>query len=342
LLAGDELWNKEEETPMNKKRLWLLLPVVAAVALAAVFTGYWPHAEAPVPAAPAQQDKPELKIGYLPITHATALVMAHQERNGVFDNFNLEVVKFGSWPELTEALFAGHIDGAVMLFELALAGRQRGIPLQAVALSHRDGNVMVARPEIAAVADLSGKRVAIPSRFSVHHILLYKALLKAGLSLGDVEIVEMAPPDMPAALAGGEIAAYLVAEPFGAVAEVQGVGKVLHPSQEIWENSTCCVLALREGVLRDYPDAATELTIALLAAGESAEADPGKAIAVSSDYFGHAENVLAPALARTTFRKLAPSIDEFRQHQQYLLDLGVLTEPVALDELINEELAKDR
>ena len=327
---------------MNKKRLWLLLPVAAAVALSVVFTGYWPRTEAPQQVSPVTPDKPALKIGYLPITHSTALVMAHQEHGGAFDNFNLEVVKFGSWPELTEALFAGHIDGAVMLFELALAGRQRGIPLQAVALSHRDGNVMVVRSEIERTADLSGRRVAIPSRFSVHHILLYKALLKAGLSIGDVEIVEMAPPEMPAALAGGEIAAYLVAEPFGAVAEVQGVGKILHPSQEIWENSTCCVLVLREGVLRDYPDAATELTIALLAAGESAEANLEKAIAVSSDYFGHAENILAPALARTTFRNLAPSIDEFRQHQQYLLDLGVLDQPLDLQDLINEALAKER
>ncbi|MBT9172697.1 MAG: Bicarbonate transport ATP-binding protein CmpC [Syntrophomonadaceae bacterium] len=327
---------------MNNKNLRLLLPVVAAVALAVVVTGYGRRTETPAPAVPVSQDKPLLKIGYLPITHATALVMAHQERGGAFANFDMEVVKFGSWPELTEALFAGHIDGAVMLFELALAGRQRGIPLQAVALGHRDGNVMVARPEIAAVADLSGRRVAIPSRFSVHHILLYKALQNAGLSLADVEIVEMAPPDMMAALAGGEIAAYLVAEPFGAVAEVQGVGKILLPSQEIWENSTCCVLALREEVLRDHPEAATELTIALLAAGEAAEADPQKAVAVSRQYFGHAEDILLPGLARTTFRELAPTVQEFAEHQQYLLDLGVLTEPVALEELINEELAKER
>jgi len=326
---------------MKKKNLWLLLLIALAVALTVV-VAVNRRTETPAPAAPVQQDKPVLKIGYLPITHATALVMAHQERGGAFDNFDMEVVKFGSWPELTEALFAGHIDGAVMLFELALAGRQRGIPLQAVALAHRDGNVMVARPEIATVADLSGRRVAIPSRFSVHHILLYKALQEAGLSLADVEIVEMAPPDMMAALAGGEISAYLVAEPFGAVAEVQGVGKILLPSQEIWENSTCCVLALREGVLRDHPEAATELTIALLAAGEAAEANPQKAVAVSRQYFGHAEEILLPGLARTTFRELAPSIREFAEHQQYLLDLGVLTEPVALEELINEELAKDR
>jgi NitT/TauT family transport system substrate-binding protein len=288
-----------------------------------------------------EDEKPTLKVGYLPITHSTAMVMAHQEGNGAFANFNMEVVMFGSWPELTEALFAGRIDGAIMLFELALAGRQKGIPLRVVALGHRDGNVLVSRPEITTVADLSGRRVAIPSRFSVHHILLYKALLNAGLSMRDIDLVEMAPPDMPAALGRDEIAAYVVAEPFGAVAEVLGVGKVLLPSQEIWLDSTCCVLALREEVLRDYPDAATELTVALLAAAEVAERDPGKAAAVSSQYFGHRVDILVPAIARTTFRRLEVSIAEFVKHQQYLLELGVLPEPINLGELIIESLVRD-
>jgi NitT/TauT family transport system substrate-binding protein len=319
--------------PMKKKNLWLLLLVVLAVVLAVV-VAVNRRIETP-------EDRPVLRIGYLPITHATALVMAHKEHNGVFANFNMEVVKFASWPELTEALFAGHIDGAVMLFELALAGRQRGIPLQVVALGHRDGNVLVVRPEIESVSDLAGRRVAIPSRFSVHHILLYKALQEAGLSLADVETVEMPPPDMMAALARGEIFAYLVAEPFGAVAEVQGVGKILLTSQEI-QKSTCCVLVLREEVLHNHPEVAMEMTVALLVAAEAAEADRQKAVVVSRQYFGHAEDILRPGLARTTFRELAPTVQEFAKHQQYLLDLRVLTAPVTLEEMINEELAKDR
>jgi NitT/TauT family transport system substrate-binding protein len=315
---------------MKKKYLWLMLAVAVAVALVVVF--------AVQPAPPEPQDKPVLRFGYLPITHSTLLAMAHEEHKGAFANFNMEVVKFASWPELTEALFAGHIDGAIMLFELALAGRQRGIPLRVVALGHRDGNVMAVRPEIEKVSDLADRRVAIPSRFSVHHILLAKALQNAGLSTKDVELVEMAPPDMVAALAGGKIAAYVVAEPFGAAAEALGVGKVLLRSQDIWLDSTCCVLVLREEVLRDYPEVATELTGALLAAAERAEEDPEKAVAVSSQYLGHAENILAPGLERTTFRRLAVSIAEMTEHQQYLLDLEVLEKPIDLGELIIEDL----
>jgi len=326
---------------VKNKKLLLVIAVVA-ITLSIAALSYYFRERLPGAETSIVQDRPVLKIGHLPITHSTALVMAHEKTGGEFSDFTLEVVNFSSWPELTEALFAGRIDGAVMLFELALAGRQRGIPIKAVALGHRDGNVMVTRPEIASVSDLSGKRVAIPSRFSVHHVLLHKALQDAGLSLEDVELVEMAPPDMMAALAGNEIAAYLVAEPFGAIAEVKGVGKVLLKSQDIWVNSTCCVLVLSEEVLRDNPKAAGELTAALLEAGREAEENPEKAADISSQYFGHAEDILIPGLARTTFSDLAISIDEFTKHQQYLIDLGVLLEPMELGELINEELAGQR
>lgn len=318
---------------MHGKPRWMLLPALLVIAAGLVLAAGFGRRPA---------ERPVLRIGYLPITHSALLVLAHHQRDGEFAHFNLEVVKFGSWPELTEALFGGGIDGAVMLFELALAGRQRGIPLRALALSHRDGNVMVVRPEIAAVSQLSGRRVAIPSRFSGHHILLYKALAGAGVPYSDVEIVEMPPPYMMAALARGEIAAYLVAEPFGAIAEARGVGRVLLQSQEIWENSTCCVLVLREEVMRRYPDAVAELVDALLAAGEAAEADPARLISITRRYLGHAEDILAAGLARTTFRQLQPTIAEFAKHQELLLELGVLPRPLDLKELIDEEVARRR
>ena len=94
--------------------------------------------------------------------------------------------------------------------------------------------------------------------------------------------------------------------------------------------------------MRRHQDAAVELVAALLAAGEAAEADPTRLIAVGRRYFGHAEDILAPGLARTTFRQLEPSIAEFAKHQELLLRLGVLPRPLDLEELIDEEVARRR
>jgi NitT/TauT family transport system substrate-binding protein len=47
---------------------------------------------------------------------------------------------------------------------------------------------------------LTGKRIAIPSRFAVDYLFLRKMLARESMTPQDIQIVEMAPPDMPAAL----------------------------------------------------------------------------------------------------------------------------------------------
>ena len=57
---------------------------------------------------------------------------------------------------------------------------------------------------------------------------MYETLKEEGLKKEDVNIVEMPPAEMPAALAGDQIAGYIVAEPFGAIGVNIDKGKVLH------------------------------------------------------------------------------------------------------------------
>jgi len=290
--------------------------------------------------AAVSKDRPVVRIAYLPITHSLPLAVAHMNTGGTFENFNLEPVKFSSWPELTEALHSGKIQGAITMLELTLVGRQKGFPLKVVALSHRNGDVMVVRPEIGSVAELKGRRVAIPHRLSGHNILLYIALQDAGLKYSDIQVVEMPPPDMMAALYRGEVDAYLVAEPFGAAAVAQGVGRVLLRAQDIWEGWICCGLAVREEFLNHSPDAVAELVKALLQAGEEIHTDPQKAIAASTSYFGHREDLMALALGWICYEDLVPQVQEFERLQDYLVAMGLMKERVNLRELVDDRWAK--
>ena len=95
-------------------------------------------------------------------------------------------MKFGSWPELAEALNAGKVDGASMLIELAVKAREQGFDLKVVALGHRDGNVVVVSKNINKAEDLKGKTFAIPSRLPAHNILLHIMLKNNGLSYSDL------------------------------------------------------------------------------------------------------------------------------------------------------------
>lgn len=106
--------------------------------------------------------------------------------------------------------------------------------------------MLVVDKSTSNVKQLKGKTFAIPHRASSHYILLVDALKKGGLTTKDVKIVELTPPEMPSALANGQIAGYCVAEPFGAVSVKQGYGRVLYRSDELWPHSICCALVFND------------------------------------------------------------------------------------------------
>ena len=136
-----------------------------------------------------------VKIGFLPITHAIPLYVEKEEEKA-----DIELIKFGSWPELMEALNSGKIDGASVLVELAMKAKSQGINLKAVALGHTDGNAVIVSNDINSVEDLKGKNFAIPNKLSTHNILLYELLKSADMDYKDINIVELSPAEMPVAL----------------------------------------------------------------------------------------------------------------------------------------------
>ena len=195
------------------------------------------------PAAPqAEKDGVKtIRIAYLPITHALPLFAA-KELETADSPVKIELIKYGSWPELMDALNTGKVDGASVLAELAVKAKEQGIDVKAAALGHRDGNAIIVSNDIEKPADLAGKVFAIPHKQSSHKLLLDQLLAQNGLSESDLTVVEMSPPEMPAALATKQIAGYCVAEPFGAKSVVLGNGHELLPAQELWPDSICCLL----------------------------------------------------------------------------------------------------
>lgn len=193
----------------------------------------------------ADGKKQIITIGYLPITHALA-VFEEKELLDADENSGLQIQlqKFSSWTDLMDALNSGRINGASVLVELAMAAVSNGLDLKAVALGHKDGNVVIVSNDITKVEDLKGKTFAIPSNQSSHNILLNDMLSDAGMSIDDVNVVQLSPAEMPSSLASGSIDGYCVAEPFGAQAVVQDYGHVLYDSTQLWQNSICCALVM--------------------------------------------------------------------------------------------------
>lgn len=282
-----------------------------------------------------KQEKPVIKIGYLPITHAGPLYVHAHLNGGEFENYTIEMVKFGSWPDLMDALNSGRIDGASVLIKLAMKANEQGIDLKAVALGHKDGNVMVTSPEIKETKDLVGKTYAIPHKFSSHNLLLNEMMKKDGLRYEDVNVVEMPPAEMPAALAENRIAGYVVAEPFGAISVALGHGKVHYHSEEVWPSSYCCVLVLRNDFIENYRTVTREFVKQYVQSGKSANKKDDEVFQAFREFMQVEDEVLKLSLEWIAYDELRIEKDEYEKVSQIMVEMGLSEKPPAYEEFVD-------
>jgi NitT/TauT family transport system substrate-binding protein len=208
--------------------------------------------------APKLTDNPDaFRVGFLPVTcHLTCPVTDFIQRNSVGGESTFQPIKFSGWPELKEAFLSGYLPVAFILAPMAMALREDGVPVKIVYLGHRDGTAMVVHKDsdILRIEDLRGKRVAVPNRFSNQRLLLFKALRERGIGFDEVELLELAPPDMPAALYARAVDAITSGEPFMGQAELDGYGRVLYLTKDVWPGFISCVLAVHDDVIAKQRD----------------------------------------------------------------------------------------
>lgn len=277
-----------------------------------------------------EDGKPVVKIGYLPTTHAGPLYFMDEQQD-----YTIELVRFSSWIDLMDALNAGRIDGASVLIELAMKAREKGIDLQAVALGHEDGNVITVAPHIQSVDDLIGQSIAIPNRYSTHHVYVHQMLEQAGYSIDDVNLVEMAPAEMPSSLSENRVAAYVVAEPFGSIGVSLGVGKVLFQSQDIWPHSIDCALVMRTDFLERDEEVSKHFVSNYAKAGLVAEHKDEAALATINSFLNIKEDVLAQSLQWISYEDLAIRKEPFNILREAMIDLQLSSNPPTYEDFVN-------
>lgn len=232
----------------------------------------------PTPGTTVPADLGSLRIGYLPITDASPLLVAHATGALETSGFTAEdPTLFRSWADLVEAFQAEQVDVVHLLMPLAVQLRfGAGVPMKVVAWNHTNGSALTAAERITTVADLAGETVAIPFWWSIHNVVLQQLLRANSLTAiiegepsaadGTVKLVVLPPADMVPALASGSIAAFIVAEPFNALAEVNEAGHILRFTGDVWRDHACCVTVVSESFLADRGDAGQALVDALAAA----------------------------------------------------------------------------
>jgi NitT/TauT family transport system substrate-binding protein len=138
-----------------------------------------------------------------------------------------------------------------ILAPMAMKLREEGVPIKIVHLGHRDGSAVMVHKDsgIYRVEDLRGKKVAVPNRYSNQRLLVFRSLKDRGMTFDDIQLVEMPPPDMPAALYSRAVDAISSGEPFMGQTELDGYGRILWLTKDVWPGFISCVLAVSEDVI---------------------------------------------------------------------------------------------
>jgi NitT/TauT family transport system substrate-binding protein len=275
---------------------------IGAVAVSSSFTSFPMY---------SKEESETLKIGYLPITDAAPLLIAHAR--GYFREEGLKVerpLRVRSWSTLAESFLAGKFNITHMLLPMPVWMRYNSsIPVKILAWNHTNGSAITVRGNsgIKGFADLEGKQVAVPYWYSMHNVILQMGLKKVGLKPvirsqstalkpGEVNLFILPPSEMPAALFGGKIDGYIVAEPFNAIAEMRINARIMRFTGDIWKNHPCCVVVVKESLIRSRPVFIQKVMNSIVRAQLWMTNNPGKAAKILSregdKYLPIPENVL--------------------------------------------------
>jgi NitT/TauT family transport system substrate-binding protein len=257
---------------------------------------------------------------------------------------------FQGFPEIKEALISNRMQAGFLVAPMAIALRSQGVPIKIVYLGHRYGSAGVVRKDgpIQTAADLKGRVVAIPNRFSDERLMTGIVLRKNGLSEKDVHMVEMAPPDMASALAARAIDMFTVGEPYPSQAEMGGYGRILFFAKDYWPDYMSCVLVVRQDVI-DRRAAAVQLLVDGIARSGMwlDEGRPNREYAaefVGRYYFRQSPALLKWALTnpldRVMYSPLTPLQKDFDMVNDLMVDAGLIPRKLEFEDYVDPRFAE--
>jgi len=263
-----------------------------------------------------------LSAGYIPLTDAAPLIVAHEMGFAAEEAIELDLQPAPSWSSLRDMLAFGQVDAAHMLspvpVAVALGLGGAPTPLAAVSVMSANGNVIGVNRALEDALREAGHdfafddpvsaasalrqvaktplRFGVPFPFSMHTELVKYWLESLGWDLAtDIDIRTVPPPLMADAIAAGEIDAFCVGEPWGSLAVDQKVGALLLPGSAVWAFSPEKVLAVRQDWAETERSLLFRLVRALWRAGRWLS-EPGRAT-IAAEVLGRPEYLnLSPVL----------------------------------------------
>ncbi|KPF96273.1 nitrate ABC transporter substrate-binding protein [Rhodopseudomonas sp. AAP120] len=274
--------------PQDASRRAFLKAVGAGSALAAL-SQFFPLATATeVFAQGGPLEKKDLKVGFIPITCATPIIMGAPMGFYAKHGLNVEVVKTAGWAVIRDKTMNKEYDAAHMLapmpIAISLGLGANAVPFTVPAIENINGQGITLATKHKDKRDpklWKGMKLAVPFDYSMHNYLLRYYLAEHGLDPDqDVQIRSVPPPEMVANLRADNIDGFLAPDNICQRAIYDGVGFMHILSKEIWDGHPCCSFAASREFITTAPNSFAALTRAIVdATAYASKAENRKSIA---------------------------------------------------------------
>jgi len=207
-------------------------------------------------------EKKAPKIGFIPITCATPIIMAHPM--GFYSKHGLDAIveKVAGWAVIRDKAIAGETDATHMLSPMPIATTMglgsQAVPFVLPAIENINGQAITLHVKHKDKKDpkqWKGMTFCVPFEYSMHNLLLRYVVAEAGLDPNkDITIRVVPPPEMVSSLIAETVDGFLGPDPFNQRAVFQNVGFIWKLTKDIWDGHPCCAFACSKDFMEKNPN----------------------------------------------------------------------------------------
>jgi nitrate/nitrite transport system substrate-binding protein len=230
-------------------------------------------------------EKKEVKIGFIPLTDCSSVVMASVLE---FDKkYGIKIVpsKEASWAAVRDKLVNGELDAAHVLYgliygvQMGIGGPKKDMAIlmnlnhngQAITLSSKLNEKGVTDgASLKALIEREKREYTFAQTFptGTHAMWIYYWLAAHGIHpFNDVKAIVVPPPQMVANMRVGNMDGFCVGEPWNNRAIVDKIGFTANTTQDIWKDHPEKTLGTTAEFVQKYPNTARAMTAAVIDAG---------------------------------------------------------------------------
>ena len=240
-------------------------------------------------------EKSELKVGFIPITCATPLIMADPLGFYKKEGLNVQLNKTAGWALIRDKMINKEHDASHFLSPMPLAMSMglgsNQVAMNVASIQNTNGQAITLSKKLADKGALDGaslaKLMAAEKReytyaqtfpTGTHAMWLYYWLASIGVNpFKDVKTIVVPPPQMVANMRIGNMDGYCVGEPWNARAVADKIGFTVATSQDIWAGHPEKVLGATADFVKQYPNTARAMVAAILEASRYIDAKANRA-----------------------------------------------------------------